>query len=96
MSFSLPIQWFHSHEDPDGTFNTMHYAGLAVWADPGAIGAVGLAPWQGTTQVQTYLQPMAIRFLSMHRNKDDMYEFTSNMSPYTVYVYTLYSSVCFL
>ncbi len=25
-----------------------------------------------------------------------MYEFTSNMSPYTVYVYTLYSTVCFL
>jgi hypothetical protein len=26
MSFSMPIQWFHSHEDPiwpDGTFNTM-------------------------------------------------------------------------
>jgi hypothetical protein len=44
MSFSMPIQWFHSHEDPDGTFNTMHYAGPAVWADPGAIGAAGLAP----------------------------------------------------
>jgi hypothetical protein len=27
MSFSLPIQWFHSHEDsiwPDGTYNTSY------------------------------------------------------------------------
>ena len=35
MSFSMPIQWHHSHEDPiwpDGTFQ--------IWSDPEIILAV--------------------------------------------------------